>query len=1712
MKKVSTVCILMWFILAAVHAFGSKDTIDTPASTLDSWHETVDISGRKPGKHNIIVTVEDLAGNQAFGGPFNLYVDPESDLPVARITNPLNNMRVPGNLNIVGTCIDDDAVDYVEIILDNSETPVRAEGKDFWSYYLDTNGMTEGAHTIAVYGVDINGVKGKPFSVTWHLDRNRPETSVQNLTMGALVSKKFTLSGIVTDGNGIKTLAYSLDQGKTFTDLKLDYDKKEFIWKFSVDINTIGMPDGPTVCWFKATDGQGSQGIYTFLYFIDNTPPAVGFISPDPAEAVNGIFSVSGFATDVIGLQSLSWVHGKERGDFEVIKGNPYWVKEFDITGSKDKNFDIEIHAMDIAGNLTVSKQRILVNNDLDVPSLTFTSPAQGELVEGDVLVSGLAIDDDGIAEVWYSLNKSAAEKMDTQGAFGLRLAELPAGSYTVEAWPVDIHGVRGPSVFTTFTAKGSVPRVEIEPVGTPNAELHPEAGGALTAKIFSDAGLKALTWTMTGFEEKTVQIKEGVRDFPLTIAITPDFPWGLLTLEVTATDMYDRKTTSRLPFYITNVGIPRDAPPESSPDTLTVTKEVTIPASGKNPASSGNAVLSIERVLPEDRAFEQGMIVTLAGPGRPKAEQKSAQVRLALQSPLPVSAVNWNLSSGESGKASVQKNDDGSLFALVPLNPLMTPDWTVLTAVATLKDGTTLEVQGVFCVVRPQSEKGVFDEEGISWGSSVRSEDGKILLFDGASLTALFNGKNDRYAASVALEKAVSGLSVSLDSNGIVITGVADGEYPGVVLVVTDDKGGKYKGEPVTIVVDSALPELSVDTTARPYWLQNVLPVSGKATDGRGIAKVEYSLDSGLSWTALNGADFKANIDISALPDGKIDVIIRATDRAGRVSYDWRVFLKDTVAPLVEAVFPAPADVVNGETRIGFRLADSSPVVLGEYRAPGDRSAKDRSQYLPLELSSLTHTKVGTAEQPISDKMEFRFTDSAGNATSTSSWLFTVDAKADLPVVEIHLPEENEVIRKDFVISGVVYDDDQPAKVWYKIDNGPFTEVLIENSYSIPVALLSLTDNEHTITLYAEDIHGVRGEQVVRKIRVSLEEPKAAVQTPSFETTNKAVIDIKGVASDKNGIDRVEISLDNGNSFNLAEGTESWSYRFDTRVIEDGTHVVFIRVYDKYETIGLYSSLINIDNTAPSIRLELPLDGSRSGEMLFISGQTMDNIYLEQVRGKITNMDTRQPAVPQAYADMVFENELIISRGIDIKNLPEGFYNMEIRGYDRAGNITRVSRNFEVYRKPDRNRIEFLYPMNGESVQGMFNIYGRVVSEDPVASLALIVDEANIAVTELTPSGYFKFTVTPETMVDGPHKIVVNALLANDKIIQSEPHSVIYRAAGPWITIDNLIMGDFAIERPWLMGTAGYSLNEEEALALRSKETSKEEKRRIQAKTVEKVEISFDNGKTFIPTEAGKKWRYRLETGDLREGYHFMVVRATMKTGEVTVSRSIIQVDKTPPTIRLISPGEGGRYNNELVFSGLSSDDVQLDSVMLSLRPGDKSAYAIPAFIQGLYFDWHFWGATLYDIGVGLTFFDNNVKLQVQFGQFTDEQRAVFTDSTMRYGGNVFGLKLLANLLYLPMDYFFGPDFYWLSASAAIGANFSIFTETQSGQPQILSAILFQLEFPRVTMPKRKTFKTFSLYTEGQFWFIPTDIDSSEVSVDSVLPHITAGIRLNVF
>jgi hypothetical protein len=136
-----------------------------------------------------------------------------------------------------------------------------------------------------------------------------------------------------------------------------------------------------------------------------------------------------------------------------------------------------------------------------------------------------------------------------------------------------------------------------------------------------------------------------------------------------------------------------------------------------------------------------------------------------------------------------------------------------------------------------------------------------------------------------------------------------------------------------------------------------------------------------------------------------------------------------------------------------------------------------------------------------------------------------------------------------------------------------------------------------------------------------------------------------------------------------------------------------------------------------------------------------------------------------------------------------------------------------------------------------------------------------------------------------------------------------------------------------------------------------------------------------------------------------------------------------------------------------------------------------------------------------------------------------------VRYGGNVFGIKLLASVYALPFGALWGPDWEWLFATFALGANFSLFNianeenskyspnakgekvyYTQSGASTWMSALLLQIEFPKVTIPKRKNFRTFSMFTEGQLWFVPTDVDAEANNIPVVIPHVIMGLRLYIF
>ena len=697
---------------------------------------------------------------------------------------------------------------------------------------------------------------------------------------------------------------------------------------------------------------------------------------------------------------------------------------------------------------------------------------------------------------------------------------------------------------------------------------------------------------------------------------------------------------------------------------------------------------------------------------------------------------------------------------------------------------------------------------------------------------------------------------------------------------------------------------------------------MAGSVSDVSALQSITYTIGDSEA-QPLSSAKFSQKIALEGYPDGVVVVGIHAVDALGQKNSVYRTFYKNSEGPHVTMLLPREGDKVNGSILIAFKPDNYSLLEKVEYKPDGADHPWE-----PIEVSPFPHRIIGTAAAPIGKGMQFRFTDKAGNVSIYNDYGFEVDTESDKPVIEVHLPVEDAVIVKDFVLSGVVYDDDGVSKVFYQIDNGTIKSLEVKNTFAVPFALTDFTDNEHTVSIYAEDIYGVKSNVFKRNVRVSLAPPAIEVQTPASTTMVKGFISITGIASDKNGIQSVEISLDNGNTYSKVEGDENWHYDFNTAVIADGTHVVFVKAIDKYGQEAQASTLVNIDNTAPVLKFDYPISGGKYDSALLVSGQVYDGIALKEAVIHIKGLQGQ--TVPAKFSNMALESKLIAVKNIDVTELPEGSYNLEIVGSDAAGNITNIARNFVIERSNDKGKIDLLTPLTGETLTGEFNIYGKVSGTIFPDSVTLYIDGAERGTSTLSPTGYFNFRITPEGMAEGEHKISVKTEIVKNKPETSVVHSITYKPTGPWITVDNFAMGDFAVDRPYLKGTAGYILSEEEALLLKDKSTTASIRQEIAAKKVAAVEISLNNGRTFIPLGSKTDWKYRLETGDMAEGEHFLLMRARMANNEVAVCRMIVSIDKTVPDVTLITPDEGGTYNQSLTYAGLATDNV---AVTASLR-----------------------------------------------------------------------------------------------------------------------------------------------------------------------------------
>ena len=833
----------------------------------------------------------------------------------------------------------------------------------------------------------------------------------------------------------------------------------------------------------------------------------------------------------------------------------------------------------------------------------------------------------------------------------------------------------------------------------------------------------------------------------------------------------------------------------------------------------------------------------------------------------------------------------------------------------------------------------------------------------------------------------------------------------------------------------------------------------------------------------------YLVDLDAERLPDGPVEVHIRVTDAVGKTTEIIVPVIKDATPPGIIQITPPTGSSVNGLFSLLSRIVDASPIQSIGFSDDGEN-------FESLDPEIVFEYKLDLASyDEIPDMFAFEVTDIAGN-TSQHIPALELDLETDKPLVDIQLPAKNSIIRNDFTVSGMVFDDDEVAGIRYRFDDGEFVELDGAVSFAIDVSLEETTDNEHTVEFQAVDIGGVWSDVVSTTYYVSKADPVSQLLAPAIETTNRGIVTIEGESFDANGIDAVYLSFDNGNTYNLTTGTDEWTYTFDSTTLIDGTYSLLIRAVDSTGGIGLYTSLLNVDNENPNLELTGLIDGAQITDELYLQGSATDTIGLKEMYVEIEPFehDTAEPDV----LHMKLEPQRIVLKTIDVSNFNPGWYNLRITAVDRADNIAYVSRNWRKMAADEYSRIDILFPAPGEPLAGEFAIQGRLVTTKMPEKAAVFIDDQLFEATDIGVGGYFDTIIAPELLDAGDHRVKIEATLPNGTQISTIEYIFTYDRVGPWVRIDTFRAGDFASDRPWISGRGGYYVDEAEFV---SEEEAKELAR---GREIQQIDYSLDNGRTFIAARGRNNWRFRLETLNLPDEKLNLLVRATYRNGERAVTKTQIEIDDSDPSVTLLSPEEGMRFNQSIALSGTAFDASGLREVAVQLRRGGRGQYEVPSFVQGLYIDARVLGATFWEAGVGLTFFDDNVKLQVQVG----------TAPSGRFSGLVLGAKLLANIGLLPYA-IISQDLAFLSSSFAIGATFSYFTMsgdtigiTEDGL--VLAAVILQAEIVRFDLERLglnwPILKAVSLYTEGQLWFISSDVEGG------MSMKLAFGIRSEIF
>ncbi|MFA1017328.1 Ig-like domain-containing protein [Enterobacter sp. SAT-E-asb] len=1276
--------------------FGGK-TYTAKVDADGNWTATVpsaDLAGLKDGDASVQVSVTNAHGNSASAGR-EYSVDataPTVTIDTVAGDNVINGSEAAAGVAISGTTTAE-AGQTVTVTLGGKSYTAQVQQGGIWSVNVpgtDLSALADNGYTVQVSVSDAAGNPGSAGKAIT-LDTTPPTVSF-NVVAGDDVINSVEhgqaqiVSGSATGANVGDKVVITIGSHQYTTTVDASGN-----WSVGVPASVISaLTDGTVTLSATITDSAGNSSTQTHDVVVNTASVAltVNTVSGDDvinaAEAGSSLVISGSSAQFASGTQVTVTLNGKSYT--ATIQSDGSWtttVPAADVGALADgASYQVSVSAQDSAGNSASATHGISV--DTTAPVVSMGTLSVDDMLNAAEAQQPLTVHGSSSAEAGQTVTVTLGGKTYTAlvGSDGTWTLDVPAadlaalsqGALTVTASVNDKAGNGGQATHT-LTVDTVAPTVTISTVADDDIVNNAEQLAGQTIR-----------GTTTAEQGQTVTVSFNGHSYQATVGA--DGSWSVFVPGRDFLGLSDGEYT------ITASVSDRAGNPGSA------THDVTL--NGDVPTITINTFAQDDIV----NAAEHGTPLVISGTTDAPAGQT---VTITLNGKTYTATVqNDGTWSYTVGSADVTALADGGSY--------------VINAQVSNTIGNSASDNHTVTVDLTAPSMGISidslqNDTGLS-ASDFITNDAQVVV--NGSLTAQL-GNNEK--AQISLDGGVTWIDLTVTgttwryADGRTLT---DGTYQYQVRVI-DNAGNVGATDSQDVVIDLTKPAattITVDSITQDTGLSGSdfitsdNQISLKGTLGAALGSGDHaqiSLDGGVTWTDVSVSGLSwTYVDGRTLADGDYNYQLRVIDDAGNISATAsQVVTIDTVAP--DASKTIAIDSISDDTGLSssdFVTKDTSLTLhglLGATLADGEYAQISIDggvtwQNVIVTGNSWYYVDGRTLGNQTYDYY-VRVVDAAGNVGASAHQQVTVDTVA--PDAAITVTVDNITVdtgfdNNDFLTSSTSYT--LHGTLGAELGAGEYVQVSVDGGTTWVYATVSgtqwsysdtrtLTDGSHSYQVRVVDLAGNVGATASQAVTVDTQAPQYGItidsisedtgQSGSDFITMDTTLTINGslgsaLASDE----RVQISLDGGNTWSDATVTnQRWSYT-DTRDLADGDYTYQVRIIDQAGNVGSTASqVVTVDTTPPTTvgTVVSYTDGEGERQGTFGSSvATDDNSPL--INGTL-NRAPDDGEIVQLYRDGVLLGQVTMngsaSWSFQDNGLSDGNHTYIVRVTDRAGNYT---------------------------------------------------------------------------------------------------------------------------------------------------------------------------------------------------------------------------------------------------------------------------------------------------------------------------------------------------------------------------------------------------------------------------------------------------------